>query len=277
MMEDIGETAAGSEAVREAEMNLKCKLMMALVAVFVMAAAVVTAAGAEGNRGVAAGVGARVPVNHKLPTDAQVMPLSLEVTREMQMADLGADPSGAAALQRAIREMNAHPTTALPPGSPWVDGIAVSPLSPIHAVGATWEQANVYMESFNSFFDPWHPLPTPGNDYITMVSVNDPSRFFFDLLFHWPVAGYYMISVNAVSEFPTTARPRFGHAFAPNPPMTTMSPNAPVKPTRWTVLVLVPTGEVSKAMAAYGFFPSNPAKVGCFIQAYVGKVTIRKL
>lgn len=258
-------------------MTRKHTLTTVLLAAFTMTAVMAAPAGVGGNRSVADAGNPRVPVNHKLPSAQQVLPLSLGVTRDMQLADLKADPSAAAALETAIREMAIRPTPAPPPGSPWMAGIVVSPLSPLHAIGAAWDQADVYMESHNSFFDPWHPVPTPGHDYITMISVNNPSRFFFDLMFRWPRPGYYMVSVNALSEFPTTARPRFGHAFTPNAPLTTMSPNDPAKPTRWTVLVSVPAEEVTQGMTVYGFFPSDPANVKCFIQAYIGRVTIRKL
>lgn len=253
-----------------------------LAVVLLIGLATVSAIAAPGGIGlnrsnvtVVGGLG--IPVNHNLPAVQKVYPLSLDVTREMQLNDLKSDPAGAGALQQAIMEMNSKPTPTPPQGSPWYSGIVVSPLSLAWPAGAAWGACGVYMECSNSFFDPWHPIPTPGKDYITMVSVNDPTMFFFDLMFRWQKPGYYMISVNATSEFPTGARPRFGHAFVPNAALTTMSPNDPASPTRWTVLIKVPDNEISPAMVGYGFFPSNPAKPGGFIQAYVGKVTVRKL
>jgi hypothetical protein len=91
------------------------------------------------------------------------------------------------------------------------------------------------------------------------------------------MAGAYLITINAVREFPTSARPRFGMAGIPTAPLTAMSPDDPAKPTRWTAQVNVTAQEVSNAGSEYAFFPSSPSAPGGFIQAYVGKVTIRKL
>ena len=247
-------------------------LPVAFVAVSTMAAA-----GGGGLNNTSNSSGPDLPQKHEFPSLHLVAPLTLEVTREMQLADLGKDPTAAAALSKALKAGAMMAAPAPPPGSPWAKGIVVSPLSPVWPVGAAWGQAGVYMTSSNAFFEPWHPLPTPGKDYLTMVSVNDPSRSFFTLMFRWPKGGYYLISVNAVSEFPTAGRPRFGHDMLPSATLIAMSPDDPAKPTRWTALVNVPASEVSPGMTPYGFFPSNPAKVGGFIQAFVGKVTIRNL
>jgi hypothetical protein len=203
--------------------------------------------------------------------------LASEVSREAQLADLNKDPAGAAALSKALKELALKPIPAPSPNDPWAKGIGVSPLSPIWPVGAVWAQAGVYLSSYNAYFDPWHPLPTAGKDTLTMVVVNDPTDAFVTLSFRWPKAGYYLVSVNAVSEYPTAARPRFGLAGVPGATLATMAPNDPANPARWTALVNVPPAEVSQAMVAYGFFPSNPDKLGGFIEAFVGKVTIRKL
>ncbi|MGD0015657.1 MAG: glycoside hydrolase family 2 TIM barrel-domain containing protein, partial [Bryobacteraceae bacterium] len=146
---------------------------------------------------------------------------------------------------------------------------------PTRPVTAACNGAEAARNGFSTLLDAMGFNYKPDN-YISFHQ-SYPTQFFFDLMFRWPKAGYYMISVNASSEFPTGARPRFGLAFSPNAPLTAMSPNNPGNATRWTVLLKVPADQATSAMVGYGFFPSKPANIGGFIQAYVGKVTVRQL
>jgi hypothetical protein len=225
---------------------------------------------------IAAPPAAELPKKQAFSSAHLVAPILSEVTREMQLADLSKDPAMVGALRQAGAEKPAP--KPLDPSSPWAKGVVISPLSPIWPAGANFQAAGVFMTSYTIHLSPWYPLPTQGKDYVLMISVNDPNHAFFELDIRWPVAGHYLVSVNAADISPNVVgRPRFGPA-TPSAPKVIMSPNDPAKPTRWTTLVTVPANEVGFPGGLYRFFPSNPASVsGGFIQPLIGKITFRKL
>jgi hypothetical protein len=201
--------------------------------------------------------------------------MGLEVTRDMQLADLTREPSWAGTLRKALLEVAGQP----PDTTPWGKGIVLSPLALVWPGTATVAPllGSASLGSRSVTFNKANPLPSPGKDYVQVCSLAENTPL-LNIQCQFPKDGFYLVSVNLGSIFATPERPRLLDPSNSPVPLA-MAPNDPVKPTRWTALVKVVASSPAGLSRGFGILPSKAGASGSlgFNLALTGKVTIRRL